>query len=116
MTLFLLKKSCTFNVYYYSKNSHNFVCSKYAIYRGTLKILPILQTKFFEKFCTINKHYYSKKLHNNVCLKYAIFRRMLNLSHVQHTQFFKNKIAHPTNTMTQTIYIILLVRIRQFFE
>ena len=111
-----LKKNCTFNVYCYSKNLHNFLSSKYALYRGTLKILNVLETKFFEKFCANNKHYYSKKLHNNVCLKYAIFRRMLNLSHVQHTQFFKNKIAHPTNTMTQTIYIILLVRIMQFFE
>ena len=54
--------------------------------------------------------------HNFARSKYAIFRRMLNHSDVQHTQIFKNKIAHSTNTMTQTVYIILLVRIMQFFE
>ena len=92
MTLLKIKKSCTFNVNRYSKNLHNFLCSKYVIYRGMLKILHIQETKFFEKICAINEHYYSKKLHNNVCLKYAIFRTMLNLSHDQHSQFFKKKL------------------------
>ena len=50
MTLLKIKKSCTFNVNRYSKNLHNFVRSKYAIYRGILKILHILETKFSEKF------------------------------------------------------------------
>ena len=121
MTLFFnKKKSCTFNVYCYSKNLHNFVRSKYAIYRGTLKILHIPQTKCFEKFCAINKHNcFSKK-------KKKFAQRNYIIMCVWSTQFFKeclifrtfniHNFAQSTNTIIQRNYIIMRVWSTQYFE
>ena len=92
-----------------------FVCSKYTIHWGMLKILHIQGTQFFKKICAFNEIYYLKNIHNFVCSMYAIYWRTLEIFHVQQTQFFHN-FAHFNDFKTHRIYIITYIWTIQLLE